>query len=395
MSNLKNSFKVFKQPDDRNKWKNQIEFVSVMEGIEENMRIKLVSALDFLEKELGSGFLKTSKSDHPVMQKISNRADWQIHELIQFADTLQILKRNDSNYKKLIKKLLPLEKSISEGIPFIEIAESFIKVKFKVYFLEEPNTGKSPDIKITNPENNDNFFIEVSMVNNRDENNAITENYRFLHHQFISVIPLYQYAAVQKTIFSKDESTEIQKIISDAKKQVQATQGLVSYSDKRFEFILAPHNKVEEFHKICEQRNTIQNEVRGLSLNFDETKRILSKLDRKAGQIPFDSNGIIYLKVNPLFFMTTDISGLIVRLQDYISRKFTNILGVVLYSKILNNIRKEVFEEFDKHVFSIQMFGGVMCRELLFIYNYNCDLKLSDKTIQKIYSTFKKKEEKI
>src|SRR5215217_7246709 len=139
MNSMDKYFEIFKQSTDHDKWSKQMEFALVMEGMEETKRTEFVSALDFLEKELGKGFLKTSSVNHPVKQKIFNKADWQMEELIQFANTLRTLKAGKSNYLKLIKKLLAYEKSKSEGIPFVEIAEGYLKENFSVNFPEETN----------------------------------------------------------------------------------------------------------------------------------------------------------------------------------------------------------------------------------------------------------------
>lgn len=309
--------------------------------------------------------------------------------MIQFSATLQTLKSAESNYPKLIRKLLALDKSMSEGIPFVEIAESYLRENFQVRFPDETNIGKSPDIEIINTKNNNKFYIEVSVVNDSAERNLISDNYRFLHYQFHSISPFYFYTGKQKEKISREDYSAIQQIISKVKKKVEETNEMVSYSDRRLEFSLAPLDKFEEFAKICEQKETSRNDLRGLPINFDDTNRLANnKIKIEAKQIPADSNGIIYFQVNPLFFMAADIESSIILLQEYIS-KFTNIFGIVLYSKILNQ-KEEVFVEVEKHVFSRKMIGGALCRELLFVYNHFCELKLSDETIQKIYSTFEK-----
>lgn len=363
-------------------------FASVQDNIDEATREELVSAFVFLDEELGNGFLKTTGFNHPVVQKISNKADWQIRELIRFVATLKRLKETDSNYSKLIRKLLAFEKSKSEGVPFIEIAENYLMVDFQVRFPDETNTSKSPDIEVIHPKNNDRFFIEVSMVNESDERDFISDNYSFLRNQFRFVPPIYLCTGRQKMKISRDDYAKIQKIISDGKKQVEVTQDLFSYSDEKFEFTLAPSGREEELGKVCEQNGTTRNDISSLPLNFDDTERIISnKLNREIRQIPFDSNGIIYLKVNPLFFIIVDCTSLIERLRCYISG-YTNILGVVLYSNVIRS-QEETFREMGKDVFSRKMFHGVLCRELLFVYNHKCDVKLAEETIQKIYDSFK------
>ncbi|MEY4877578.1 MAG: hypothetical protein RL708_2728 [Bacteroidota bacterium] len=389
MSNDK-YFDIFKTTTDHEKWNKQIEYASAMDGIDETIREEFVSALIFMGEELGKGFLKTSSFNHPVKQMISNKADWQTNELIQFAATLKTLQSYNSNYPKLKSKLLALEKSKIEGIPFTEIAEFYLKENFIVFYPDETNIGKSPDIEITNPSNNDKFFIEVSLVNDSDETKRLSNNYNFLFHQFHFVQPYYFVTGKQKTEIATEDYSAIANLIADKKKQVEETLEIVSYSDNRFEFWLAPASKLDELDKIAEQNGTQRNNVTGMPLNFDETDRLIKngKIKHEAAQIPKDSNGIIYFPMNPMYFIATDKREAILRLQEYVLQ-FQNLIGVVFYSSILNQ-QKEEFIEVANHIFSRKMLGSILCRELLFVYNHNCDLKLADETIQKIYSTFKK-----
>lgn len=382
-----NFFKVFNQATDHNKWSKHIEYASLMEGIE--AKDELITALEFLEAELGKGFLKNSNDDHPIRQKISNKSDWQAQELIQFAATLHTLKGTKSNYPKVLKKLLALEKSKMEGVPFLEIAESYLKENFTVSFPDEPNTGKSPDIEISNPNNNDTFFIEVSVIKESEDRKMKSKNYHFLTNQFQFIPPFCIYTGKQKTPFAREDYPEIQKIIADLKEKVEEQQTFVSYSDERFEITLAPNDKVEEMEKFCELNGTRRNDVTSLPLDFDETDRIINnnKIKDKASQIPQHGNGLIYFPINPLFFMTTDIGNAVIRLKEYIA-KFPNLLGIVFYSKILDQ-REEEYQEMENHVFSRKMLKSILCCELLFIYNHNCQLKIQEETLQKIYSTFK------
>jgi len=344
-------------------------------------------ALDFINQELGKGFIKTCNINHPIRRMISNKANWQIQELIRFTKTLKVLKSTDSNYKKLIAKILPLKESMIEGIPFVEIVGNFINADFQVHFLDEKNASRTPDIEIRNSETNETFFVEVSVVNNRDENKFISNNYDFLTHLFQFVLPFYPYTGKQKDKISIEKYDEIQKIISEAKIQVDLIQNLVSYSDNRFEFTLAPYDKIADLDKICNQNGTRRNDISSLPVSFNETERIISKLSNKKGQIYSESNGIIYLKMNPMFFLTLDIENFVKRLQGNIAQ-YSNLLGIVLYSKILDS-NEGIFFEFEKNVFSQKIYDEVLCRNLLFVFNENCTVKLSTETVQKIYNSFK------
>ena len=381
-------FEIFKQPSDHDKWERHIDYISSLIGIEDNLKEKLISSINFLEQELGKKFLKTINYNHPIKQKISNKADWQCHDIIQFVDTLQELKKNDSNYPKLIKKILGYKNATTEGIPFVEIAGNYLKEGCHVYFIEEIQGNRTPDIEIINPENYERFFVEVSTVENSDVSKLITDNYNFLFEMFHLSAPFCYFTGKQKNIISKDDYPVIQKIIFDSKKNVEESLQPVTYCDERIYFTIVPDNKPELLYEICEQNGTEINEISGLPQNYDETYRIINKIEsKKAEQIPIGGNGILYFPTNPLYFLATDIDEAIIRFQDCIS-SFTNLIGIVLYSKVLDN-KDEVFIESKKNILSRKITKGVLCRELLFVYNNHCNLKISTETLQKIYDSFK------
>lgn len=382
-------FTIFKELRDHTEWSKQIEYAYAMEDIDEKLRTEFVLSLKFLQNEFGNDFLKSSSLIHPIQRKISNKVDWQILQLIQFTSTLRTLKATASNYQKLKRKLYALEESKTEGIPFVEIAESYLKENLMVNFPDESNIDKSPDIEITNLNNKEKFFIEVSMIRESAERTFKKNNYNFLFYQFHFLPPRYPYTGKQKSKIRNQDYTRLERIISTAKNQVHEQQEIVSYSDDQIEFTIVPNEKINELDKICKLNGTRRNDVRGLDLNFDETDRLISnKIKRKVKQIPFNSNGIIYFPVTPMFFMFSHLEDSVSRIAEYISR-FSHLIGIVLYSVGAINPQEEKFMEFENHIYSCKMTGGVFCREVIFVSNSQCKLMIQEETVAKIYGSFR------
>lgn len=376
---------IFNSERDHYKWNKQKEYTCSQENIDEATRKKAVLALEFLEKEFGKHFLKTHSINHPVRQKISNTAPWQIEELIEFTDTLQRLKISDSNYAKLLNKLLGMKSAVEEGIPFVEVAQMCHKQGLDIFFVEEEKTNlaKTPDIKVIDKENGETFYIEISTLNSSDDRKKISRDYNFFYQEFNYAKPVLPFFGWQKIkIGEEKEYAEINKIISDARQRTSENGQIIYYSDRRFCFLFAPDG-LENFNEICIQNGINAFNIESLNVDFDDTSRINNKIG-KAKQIPHGKNGLLYVYVSPLFFHVADLAVSIKRIEANMA-KYANLLGIVLRSKIVDQ-REEVVHPMGNHLFTRRAVQNLSCESLL-IYNSNCDVHLSEDTITKIYKS--------
>lgn len=372
---------IFITERDHFKWSKQKEYISHLETIDENIKAKAVKALDFLEQELGAQFLKATSSNHPVRQMISNKTAYQVKDLIEFSDTLYYLKSNNSNYEKLLRKLLSHEKAKTEGIPFVQVARMYIKEGLDIFFIDEDKNSRTPDVQVMNTDTEEKFYIEITKLNNSEENNQITENYDFFHKQFNDIQPLLSFYGNQKKKIKPSEYPFIAKVIADAKLKVKENSQIVFYSDNRFSFLLAP-NHIKDFNLICEQNDIDPIRFNGLTHNLDETSRINNKIS-KAKQIPEKNNGLLYIEVNILYFLS-DIEAAVERLETNIAIH-KNLLGIVLFSKVVMPLEEMTIKK-GNHFFAVRTIEN-LCYTSLFVYNNDCDVFISDETVEKIYKS--------
>ncbi len=372
---------IFINERDHFKWGKQKEYISHLDTIDDDTKNKATNALSFLELEFGAHFLKTMSVNHPVRQMISNKTAYQIKDLIEFTDTLQILKKEDNNYNRLIQKLLSKNDAQTEGIYLVEVARMFLKEGLIISFIDEIKNNKSPDVKLTNPNNKDIFYIEITKLNDSDNQNEISDNYNFFHKQFNDIQPLFSFYGTQFKSVDKEEYPKISKIIADAKKKVKENNQIIYYSDRRFNFLLAPPHFDKDFNQICERNNIQSIHFNGLPIHVDETSRISNKIS-KAYQIPEDQNGLLFIAISPIYFLTTDIIAAIERLEANIA-KYKNLLGIILFSEIVAS-KDTAIVRMGNHCFSRKTIEN-LCRESLFIFNKDCNSKLTDETIEKIY----------
>jgi adenylate kinase family enzyme len=372
---------IFINERDHFKWGKQKEYISNLDTIDDETKSKVINALSFLELEFGAQFLKITHVNHPVRQMISNKTAYQIKDLIEFSDTLQLLKKEDNNYNRLIQKLLSQKDAKTEGISLVDVARMFLKEGLTISFIDEIKNSTSPDVKITNPNNNDVFLIEITKLNDSDNQNEIRDNYNFFHKQFNDIQPLFSFYGKQFKSIEKEEYPEISKIIADGKKKVKENNQIIYYSDCRFNFLLAPSSHDADFSEICKRNNIQSNHFDGLPIDMDETSRINNKI-RKANQIPKDENGLLFIAISPLYFITTDHIAAIERLEANIA-KYKNLLGIILFSEIVAS-KDSTVVKMGNHCFSRKKIEN-LCRESLFIFNEECNIKISNETIEKIY----------
>lgn len=373
--------KIFFSERDHYKWSKQKEYISHLETIDADTKSNAINAISFLEQEFGVHFLKTASVNHPVRQMILDKAPFQIKELIEFADTLQILKKGNNNYKRLIQKLHSEYESKIEGILLVDVARMFIKEGFVISFIDEEKNSKTPDVRVYDPTNQDTFYLEITTLNKSDNHKQTSENYMFFHNQFNNVQPLFSFYGKQLKPIDKNEYIEIGEIIADAKKKVKENNQIIYYSDCRFSFLLAPPIYDNDFNEVCRKNNIRSIHFQGLPINIDETSRINNKIS-KAYQIPEDKNGLLFVSVSPNYFMTTALLPAIERLEANIG-KHKNLLGIILFSEIVS-LKESIFLRMGNHCFSRKMIEN-LSRESLFIFNKDCTLKLSEETIKKIY----------
>lgn len=382
-------YSVFKTPDDHLVWEKHIEYITKSPDYSLELKLRYIDCITFLSEELGRKFLKTAEDGHPLAIKIYNHAGWQTENLIEFAETLKLLKFEDSNYLKLKQKLHSASKAKIEGLEFVELSKWFLKSGFKVYFCDEIQDGKSCDIKLTDRKTGDNLFIEVTTLDYSANHHLIRDNFHFFVNEFMFQPPHVFYTGKQKRLFSFEESCDLRTLIQEAKEKVITTNKEVKILHEIVDILLIPNSSISDIENSCKKNGTEKNTVSGMPLNFNETPRIFSsnKIKRKARQIPLDSNGIIYINVKHAYFWHIDIDETVSLFQTQMSL-FPNLLGVVLYSYVIDP-GEEVEINNDSCYYKVKMISKVLRRDLLFVLNTNRQVLASDETIEKIYRAFR------
>lgn len=377
------------QRKSTNNWSNYLEFAKrfVSDDISDQLRKNWVDALLFLERELGDNYIENCQLDHPIFVAINNTTHggtWAIDTLITIYKTLQELKNKTITYSKLRGKLLSPTKYKTEMIPFIEISELYMKAGFEINFLEENSSQKTPDIEVVHTANNEKFFIEVSKLNDNETVKDSILSYSELCNQ-LSLLDI-PYSCNQLRNFHGSEVNEVVKNILLQREKAIHLNEIIHYKDDYITLTIAPQSKFAEFNLWLDD-NDRRKGHHGISLNFNETRRIADyKIPLKSKQIPIGSTGIIYLPVNSIYFWVLDVQNAVIKFQDAL-RKHPNILGVVIYSNVLDPNESFSCVQ-DDFVLTNKMINTGVLRKTLFVLNPTYDYSLTSEVIKKIYSTF-------
>ena len=383
------SFEIFKNIEDRYNWDKYIEFIQRTDEVEDEQKVKLIDTYKTFKKELGKGFLKNSKGKgHIITNYTFSRGEESYSWLIWLAENLNYFRERSCNYGELMKKLHSASNFRAEGLPFIEIADNYRKAGFDIVFEPFKNSNrKKPDLKITNPSNGEIFFIEISKLNDSQDRIDKRNIYQTVFNEFISA-PVIPFAG---KIISKAKNSEVIQIvhkIKEFKVKAKNEDRFLIFSDDKINFAVSSENKEEKVKEWSIENNYDYGNIISLPFNPNETKRIIgNKLPQKAPQIPSNKFGLIYIPVNPLYFYVKNPFEITEEIENkLIEYKYNNILGVVIYSKIGDESDNKGY--FDKlHFFGTKTIHKTLRRDILFVFNKECTVKMFPNTLERIYST--------
>lgn len=379
-------FDVFKELNDHVSWNKHIEYASRNEDVDQNTKNMWIESLRYLRTELGSGFLRTGGKSHPVVKMVVEKAKWRTNDLIEFVNTLKKLKESNGNYGKLIGKLRSRKISEREGMPFLEIAQMYLKEEFSICFPDEIEGRKNPDIEVMLPFNRDRFFIEVSKVEESQERRLLDGNYRVLSNVLDFADHYLPFSCAQLRYIEPNEMQGVLETIRNIRRKALIQKDIVHYHDDMIRLSVSHADKFQELQSWIETYD-YRNGLLGAPLNFDETERICNyKISQKVKQIPASESGILYLPVNALFFWGFKFDEAVSKFQRQMI-DHSNLLGVALFAYLIHDIQP-VSLSLQEHHYGIKKMNDAVIRHFLFIRNPNYQGTLKQDTIKHIYATF-------
>ena len=390
-------FDIWKKDSDHTDWKKYHEYFKREPAFDSEKSKRLTDIYSFIQKELGSDYLKNRYRDGRNL--INNwlfskgnkysELNWLYEGLSHFKS-----KGTDCNYKKLLQPLRTDNNCNKEGIPFLIAGDSLRKAGLDVIFEPDVEFKKKPDLKITHPGTEEVIYGEVSQLFNSDPREESRSTYLSLIHFFLLYPPHVPFAGKINRAIAKNKISAIGRYIIQLKERALNEDALLiadyEETDNSIEFAVAHPDRINEL-EIWEKEkkfNGIGN-ILGLSLDFDYTSRMLSKLEDKAKQLPPQFPGIIYISLASEYFIfgISDPHSIIDSVYKTL-KPFPQVMGVCLYTHL--GEETNYFQCcFESNFFERKMVHGDTQQVTLFIANPVFNIYVSYDLSEKIYSSFR------
>lgn len=383
-------FKVFRSPKDHDNWDKQIEYYFKSTDLSVEEKGDVVAALEYYKKHFSNGFLKNTKFAHPIKHHIANKAKHSTEWLIWLYKTMLSFENNERNFDVIKRKVNKLKEATIEGIPFLEIGSPLEKNGFNVEF--EPQMiiegfNGNPDMRITNVDNSEVLYIEVSTLFENKEMERMSSDYLKLN-SFMEGRRIRFAGRIHEPMSNADLRIlefKIKQLVRKCLESNKLKSLTLEETENKLELAISKDDKIDALQEWANKRALRINEIQSQSITMEsDIDKIINSKILKSKQIPLESFGFIYLKVMPLFFLTLNPKKIIAKLEKQILQ-YENIFGLVLWTDIGGKVDQPFgFKLGSNFICEFPIFG-IMKRVNLFVLNKNCTHKISANSLHKIF----------
>jgi len=247
---------------------------------------------------------------------------------------------------------------------------------------------KIPDLKITNSENREELFVEVSIQKESMVQREASMTLQEISKPLLWSAPfIYHSGRVYKTLSEKhlaEVVSKVQQLVEKVKKE-KVFNELVE--EGVVEIGLAPKNDIEILKKWAKDRRLKVGELSGPSYNVDEILRMKGKIKEEQKQLPHDHANVIIIKNNTLFFHMYDVRKAINELEEEIYR-YPHLLIVIISGGYMGMGEPTAIMK-DQHLFVKKVKADILSvDEHILLLNKYCTFNISPSSIAKIYTAF-------
>jgi hypothetical protein len=308
-------------------WADVYEIIANIENLPEALQTSARATLDFLKTELGIGFFNTCGRNHPIHQKLMMAGgEAQLKELIKWTTVLQQLKKSSNDYQYLLDKLRSKDRCRSEGMPFVDIAATYLSNGFNVNFPTEIQDQTTPDIELIFQPTGEKLFIEVSRINDSDDRVAQDRLYRSL----VNLCLLYGYSLPVSgklhALIPEAELLALMETIKLLKDDAATNRTVANYRDQYLSIAFAHPEAITQLDEWSDTYKLPMRRFDGFDVNYNYTSGIIGRgrIKKEAKQIPAGKPGILYFPVHVLYPLSTDIAQTVAAFAAHLE-PFTNI----------------------------------------------------------------------
>lgn len=414
MAHKLNPHQVFQNKTDNTNWDKYVEQIDLIK-LTKKQKKELQESIQFLRKTFGENFLKKCfYNKHPFMSQMLNAAPISRLKVIKFAKSIKDLCYS-TGFETWVKKFKKTKYSSEfiEASTVLENAHNFYKAGFTIEFEPEievrlPNgkmRKKNPDLKITNPINNEEIFIEVSEMKSSDgqrkSSNAYHTIWWLVHHSVTESttfetdkennLQLSRHILPSVRILRVLENYELEQVLEEIKNTIELVKKTQKFQERiirdMVEIAVAPkheHYKVEKWNNLRNMRDFVD----GPAIPMHETQRARIKIADKIKQLPEDKPSIIIIPTGIFMFVVYPVEFVISDLTSEIE-KFPNLLFVSLYTEIGEGKKKDTFTVLGENYLIEKCSYKMITEKRIVVKNPAFSLKISKSSLNKILKAFK------
>lgn len=388
-------------------WSYYIQQCNKDRRLTESERGKAISALKFLEKELGQDFLeyayeRRQELQHELFYCLVSK-QWAY--IAWLAEALLQLKNQDpthNNYESLLRPI-KLHRNFFSAVDVLENAYKFYRAGFRIT-IEPPvvvrNTEKHPDLKLIDNTSNTGLIVEISTVGSsqRFNNRAAYINERLARIELpLSIEEQKRNIHYSGHIYQHESftDTDLDKIVDEVEKKIdQVKQGgllqeLIKkdvLEDKAIEIAIASQKDYGSLEKWASRRGFTIGPITGPPMfDEDEFKREIRRtrgtIRKKLTQLSSNYPCGLVVKNSSLFWLPH---------TDQVKRELLEVLdnNDHLVFLVLEGRLEFIPDTLDAKDCDIHERPDKKFDCSLVLLNQNCKFKINENTVSKIKKAF-------
>jgi len=368
-------------------WKSHVETIEGLSSLEKE-RVK--NAFDTVGKIFDTDLQSLVEKGHYIYWNIANTAPWTRKWFIHFSDALQksLSQKNGQQIIDRLKRPSDYDVALLE----LDIANSFMNVGFEVEFypiVEQIN--KKPDLKITNPNTNEQFFVEITELGASDQAKESYKTFDTISKELFSKSHtsdgkrIHSMGRIHKYL-SEPNLKRIMEKINNMIEKVKNTGFEELVENEVIELALSTDDKIEFLKSWAKERGIDANLI-GPSSDPDEVHRLHQKIRREQKQLPQNLLNILVIKDGTRFMIGRRDIKEVSKLEEYVYEHNHLAFCIVFNSYISGSLEEKIMNLGD-HI-RLQKSSDMLGREMLILTNkFIIDKTLTPNSISKIKQAF-------
>lgn len=392
---------IFETHEDHVSWDKYLEQVDLFEQLSAIHKQRAKEAIRYLRVLLGENFLRlASEKGNPIFHWFFLNATPHARlSLIRFVEELKTFE-NASKFNGLVARLKSSEKA-AEALTVLDAAYKFSHAGFAVSFDPEVKSiGKVPDLRLVDPENGEDIYVEVSRLRKGGHQELGSRTYHVIFDEVLNAIwscsdasdvtkpHVLPYVRILKSL-GENNLREVVAKIRELIFEAATSRGYFEYKFKdAIEMAVSPahdHSKAKAWASVRGMRDMV--EAPPIPLD-GEIRKARDKIAKELEQLPEDRPGIIVIPASEsLLPFVFDPKQIIVELAEEL-RHHPSLLSAVISHTFSAGKQDSYVAAVGQHAVVGTQISDIATERSVLAMNDAFGLAISTATVEKIRKAF-------